>query len=62
MGIVVKGEEECSLICHLLPKEHDQMTKKFVWKAVKRLSISWWVKVMTLTWAMKKKSNGKFRA
>jgi len=43
-------------------EEHARMQKHKVWEAVKREEVPADVKVLTSTWAMKKKSNGKFRA
>ena len=38
------------------------MKKHKVWEVEKREDVPADAKVLTLTWAMKKKSNGKFRA
>ena len=43
-------------------EEHERMVKHKVWQAVKRDNVPPNAKVLTSTWAMKKKSNGKFRA
>jgi hypothetical protein len=43
-------------------EEHDRMIKHKVWKAVPRDEVPSDNKVLTSTWAMKKKSNGTFRA
>ena len=38
------------------------MIKHGVWKKVLKVDLPAWAKVLTTTWAMKKKSNGTFRA
>jgi Reverse transcriptase (RNA-dependent DNA polymerase) len=43
-------------------EEHDRMVKYEVWKPVNRKDLPKGAKVLSTTWAMKKKSNGKFRA
>ncbi|MGH7955289.1 MAG: reverse transcriptase domain-containing protein [Gloeomargaritales cyanobacterium] len=43
-------------------EEHDRMLKHKVWKVVPKQEVPKNAKVLTSTWAMKKKSNGTFRA
>ena len=43
-------------------EEHDRMVQHKVWKPVKRKDVPVGAKVITSTWAMKKKSNGVKRA
>jgi hypothetical protein len=43
-------------------EEHERMKKMAVWKAVLKEEIPKHAKVLTSTWAMKKKSNGTYRA
>jgi hypothetical protein len=43
-------------------EEHNRMKKYEVFKAVKRSELPRNAKVLSTTWAMKKKANGKFRA
>ena len=43
-------------------EEHDRMVKHKVWKPVKKSEVPVRSKVLTSTWAMKKKSNGTYRA
>ena len=43
-------------------EEHERMVKHDVFKAVKKKDLPPKAKVLTTTWAMKKKSNGKYRA
>ena len=43
-------------------EEHTRMEKHGVWIPVRKESIGPEAKILTSTWAMKKKSNGKFRA
>ena len=43
-------------------EEHERMVKHNVWKPVKRDEMPRHAKPLTSTWAMKKKSNGKYRA
>jgi hypothetical protein len=43
-------------------EEHNRMLKFNVWKAVRRMDMSAATKVITSTWAMKKKASGMFRA
>ena len=43
-------------------EEHKQMTDHQVWEAVPKVDVVEGGKVLTSTWAMKKKANGKFRA
>jgi hypothetical protein len=43
-------------------EEHDRMQKHRVWEAVLRDGIPAQAKILTSTWAMKKKSNGVYRA
>ena len=43
-------------------EEHDRMIKHRVWQAVLKRDIPRAVKIMTSTWAMKKKANGTYRA
>ena len=43
-------------------EEHDQMTTNRVFKAVPVEDVPKEAKVLTLTWAMKKKTNGDYRA
>ena len=43
-------------------EEHDRMVKMNVWEATKVTDIPKNVKLITSTWAMKKKSNSTFRA
>jgi hypothetical protein len=43
-------------------EEHDHMVKHRVWQAILIKDIPKAVKIMTSTWAMKKKANGTFRA
>jgi hypothetical protein len=43
-------------------EEHDRMVKNEVWSPVDKQDIPSDAKVLTSTWAMKKKSNGKYRA
>lgn len=43
-------------------EEHARMVKHKVWEAVERNSVPKGAKIITSTWAMKKKSNGVFRA
>jgi hypothetical protein len=42
--------------------EHQRMVNKNVWKAVHRDEVPADAKILTSTWAMKKKSNGTYRA
>ena len=42
-------------------EEHDHMVKNNVWKPIDRANIPSNSKVLTSTWAMKKKASGKFR-
>src|SRR5687767_15823172 len=42
--------------------EHDKFTKYKVWEPVNREDVPKDAKVLTTTWAIKKKSNGTFRA
>jgi hypothetical protein len=46
----------------LVDEEHDQMVKHRVWQAILIKDIPQAVKIMTSTWAMKKKANGTFHA
>ena len=41
--------------------EHNRMVKHKVWKGVPRSAVPKGAKILTSTWAMKKKSNGKLR-
>jgi hypothetical protein len=43
-------------------EEHDRMIKHCVWQAILKRDIPRAVKIMTSTWAMKKKADGTFRA
>ena len=43
-------------------EEHDRMVNNNVWKPIDRAEIPSNSKVLTSTWAMKKKASGKFRA
>ena len=43
-------------------EEHDRMVKHKVWKPVKKSEVPVRSKGLTSTWAMKKKSNGTYRA
>ena len=43
-------------------EEHDHMVNNNVWKPIDRAKIPSNSKVLTSTWAMKKKASGKFRA
>jgi len=43
-------------------EEHDRMVNNNVWKSIDRAKIPSNSKVLTSTWAMKKKASGKFRA
>ena len=43
-------------------EEHDKMVKLKVWKAILRKDIPAAAKILSSTWAMKKKANGQFRA
>ena len=43
-------------------EEHDRMVKHRVWQAILIRDIPQAVKIMTSTWAMKKKANGTFHA
>jgi hypothetical protein len=43
-------------------EEHKRMVKNQVWRAVPKKDVTKNAKVMTSTWAMKKKSNGTYRA
>jgi hypothetical protein len=43
-------------------EEHERMVKNQVWRAVPKNYVPRNAKVMTSTWAMKKKSNGTYRA
>ncbi|MFO0523114.1 MAG: hypothetical protein ACK515_22215, partial [bacterium] len=43
-------------------EEHDRMVENQVWKAMPMEDVPPGAKILTSTWAMKKKSNGKFRA
>ena len=43
-------------------EEHEQMRKHKVWKPVDQVEVPKEAKVFMSTWAMKKKSNGTFRA
>jgi histone deacetylase 1/2 len=43
-------------------EEHDRMTKHSVWQAILRRDLPAAAKILTSTWAMKKKANGTFRA
>ena len=45
-----------------MKEEHDRMLKHKVWKAVKPSSVPKGEKIITSTWANKRKSNGTFRA
>ena len=45
-----------------LKEEHDRMVKHKVWRLVKMSDVPVKAKILTLTWAMKKKSNGTYRA
>jgi hypothetical protein len=42
-------------------EEHERMMKKQVWRAVPKKDVPKNSKVMSSTWAMKKKSNGTYR-
>jgi hypothetical protein len=42
-------------------EEHDRMVKHWAWQAILIKDIPQDVKIMTLTWALKKKANGSFR-
>jgi hypothetical protein len=43
-------------------EEHDRMLKHSVWSAILRRDIPMAAKILTSTWAMKKKANGTYRA
>ena len=43
-------------------QEHKRMIERSVWKAVKRQDVPDTAKILTTTWAMKKKANGTYRA
>ena len=43
-------------------EEHDRMVNNNVWKPIDRAKIPSNSKVLSSTWAMKKKASGKFRA
>ena len=43
-------------------EEHNKMVKLKVWKAILRKDIPAAAKILSSTWAMKKKANGQFRA
>jgi hypothetical protein len=43
-------------------EEHERMVKNQVWRAVPKKDVPRNAKVMSSTWAMKKKSNGTYRA
>jgi Reverse transcriptase (RNA-dependent DNA polymerase) len=43
-------------------EEHDRMEKKKVWEAVPKSSVPKGAKILTSTWAMKKKVSGVYRA
>jgi hypothetical protein len=43
-------------------EEHERMTKYGVWEAVRRRDMLGAAKILTSTWAMKKKASGRFRA
>jgi hypothetical protein len=43
-------------------EEHERMVKRKVWSAELRKNVPKDAKVLTSTWAMKKKANGRFRA
>eukprot|EP00980_Cylindrotheca_fusiformis_P016350 scaffold4869_cov71-Cylindrotheca_fusiformis.AAC.1 len=43
-------------------EEHDRMVKRKVWKAVLKKDVPAAAKILTSTWAMKKKANGTYRA
>jgi Reverse transcriptase (RNA-dependent DNA polymerase) len=43
-------------------EEHDRMIKNKVWKAVPMASVPKGAKILTSTWAMKKKASGVYRA
>jgi Reverse transcriptase (RNA-dependent DNA polymerase)/Zinc knuckle len=47
---------------HAVKEEHDRMVNANVWTAVDRHEINDSDKILTTTWAMKKKPNGTFRA
>jgi hypothetical protein len=47
---------------YAVKEEHDRMTSNKVWKAVPIDKIPEGTKIMTSAWAMKKKSNGTYRA
>jgi hypothetical protein len=42
-------------------EEHDRMVKFQVWRAVPKKDVPRNTRVMSSTWAMKKKSNGTYR-
>jgi hypothetical protein len=43
-------------------EEHEKMLKHNVWKPVLRKDVPEGAKILMLTWAMKKKANGTYRA
>jgi hypothetical protein len=43
-------------------EEHERMEKYGVWQAVRRRDLPGAAKILTTTWAMKKKASGRFRA
>jgi hypothetical protein len=43
-------------------EEHERMLKPNVWKPVLRKNVPERAKILTSTWAMKKKANGTYRA
>ena len=43
-------------------EEHDRMVKHKVWRQVRKSDVPVKAKILTSTWAMKKKSNGTYRA
>jgi len=45
-----------------IDEEHDRMMKAHVWKVVDRATLRQEQLILSTTWAMKKKSSGKFRA
>jgi Reverse transcriptase (RNA-dependent DNA polymerase) len=47
---------------YAVKEEHDRMVNANVWTAVDRHEINESDKILTTTWAMKKKANGSFKA
>ena len=54
--------EDCAKWVKAIDEEHEQMLKHKVWTPVPRSEVPEGATILTTTWAMKKKSNGTFRA